>query len=130
MLGRELFVVGVPSWALTSRLHHFAFHLTLPTHLAHLCTSSLPLSRSTVYQSFANSSFPAIPCTKLWHALHNHATLFSTLSSCQPRFSTRSCTDFGMRWWYVRGIQSRSQISQAEARVLDQTGGGPVVAAM
>lgn len=47
-----------------SRLY-LAFHRTLPTHFAHVWTSSLSSSRSTVYSSFASTSLLAILCTKL-----------------------------------------------------------------
>lgn len=109
---------------------YLAFHLTLPTHLAQSSTSSLSKILSTVNHSLANSSFPAMRCTKLWHALHNQATLFNFHSSCHPLLRTLACTSFGMRWWYVSGIQWRSQISQASARVSIQRGGGVVAVEM
>jgi hypothetical protein len=75
------------------------FHLTLPTHPLHLCTSSLSKILCTSCHSLANSSFPAIRCTNEWQARHNHATLFSRCSSCHPRFSTFACTALGIKWW-------------------------------
>ncbi|KAF7122989.1 hypothetical protein CNMCM5793_001165 [Aspergillus hiratsukae] len=59
----------------------------------------------------------------------HHATLFSIHSSCHPFLSTFACTPRGIRWWYERGIQSRSQISQASVRVEAHTGGGAVTLA-
>ncbi len=41
---------------------YLAFHLTLPTHLAHFPTSSLSNTNSTLYSSRANSSFVATRC--------------------------------------------------------------------
>ena len=79
--------------------HYLLFHLTRPTHPTKALTSSLPANFSTLSHSLANSSLLAHLCTKLWHARHNHATLFSSHSSCQPRFSTFAWVDRGIRWW-------------------------------
>ena len=76
---------------------YLAFHLTLPTHAAHATTSSLRINLSILQYSLASSSLLATRCTKLWHARHSHATLFSRHSSCQPRFTAFACICFGIR---------------------------------
>ena len=59
-IGRYLEFYNLPQPTLP---HYLAFHLTLLIHCAHPCMSSLFISRSTVHQFLANSSFDSILCT-------------------------------------------------------------------